>query len=68
MATSKNPTIQELMNEVEKLDVSDQALEAKLQKIAEAIAAEQRNMHPAAAGANDAPIDPADEFACEGCQ
>jgi len=69
MAISKNPTIQRLMNEVEKLDMSDQCLEAKLQKIAEAIAAEQHKAQSTArVTSNNTPTDPGDAFACEGCQ
>ncbi|HSW99936.1 MAG TPA: hypothetical protein VLH38_02790 [Patescibacteria group bacterium] len=69
MATSKNPTIQKLMDEVDSLDVSDQSLEAKMQQIAEAIASEQRKLQPATQIlAGNIPVDPSEAFACEGCQ
>ena len=67
MATSRNSKIQQLMDEVDALDGSDEHLEAKLQQIAEAVAAERGRMRPRAPKP-DAPIDPSDAFACEGCQ
>ncbi len=69
MATSKNPKIQKLVDEVESLDTNDENLEAKLQQIAEAVAAEQRKMRSAIVAVDENNfIDPADAFACEGCQ
>ena len=70
MATSTNPTIQQLMNEAEQLSPSDLNLEAKLNLIAQKVAEEQRKLKAAAAGVIDDAglIDPADVFACEGCQ
>ncbi|HSX16507.1 MAG TPA: hypothetical protein VLH86_00195 [Patescibacteria group bacterium] len=69
MATSKNPKIQKLIEEVESLDASDENIEAKLQQIAEAVAAEQQKMRPIAVTIHgDALTDPADAFACDGCQ
>ncbi len=77
MSTSTNPTIQKLMDEVEALDPSDSNLEAKLQLIAHKVAEEQRKMQVSLtrAGSHLVPawqeadlVDPADEFACEGCQ
>lgn len=73
MATSKNQTIQQLMNEAEALDEKDPTLEEKLQLIALKVAEEQRKVKAAAQSTlsklNEAAlVDPADEFACEGCQ
>jgi len=68
---SKNPLIQALMDEVEQIDAHDPRLELKLQLIAEKIATEQQKVlesHPAALVNDDQLIDPADVFACEGCQ
>jgi type II secretory pathway predicted ATPase ExeA len=70
MATSTNQTIQKLMDEVEALDPTDGRLEAKLQLIAQKVAEEQRKLKATVAGVVDDKqlVDPADEFACEGCQ
>jgi len=71
MATSSNATIQQYMNEVDALDANDSNLEAKLAEIAQKIAAEQQRVKAALTGqsVNDSNlIDPADAFACEGCQ
>jgi len=68
MATSKDPKVQSLMDEVDNLDANDDNLEDKLRQIAEAVAAAQGNAGPKLAAAGDAPIDPSDAFACEGCQ
>ena len=68
MATSKNPVVQKLMEEVEVLSVAEADLEEKLKQIAAAVAAEQAKMKPQSSARTDVPIDPADEFACEGCQ
>lgn len=71
MGSSNNQTIQSLMNEVESLDANDNSLEAKLQLIAQKVAEEQQKMKAAFTGqrlATDVNVDPADEFACEGCQ
>ncbi|GEM_PF-1527787 len=76
MATSSNPKIQTLIDEVESLDVSDDSLEAKLQLIAQKISEEQQRMKAAIQGVTggsklqtvDVDADPADAFACEGCQ
>ena len=69
MTTPQNLKIQQLMNEVESLDPADQDLEAKLQQIAEAVAAEQRKKQPEATRTvADGPADPQDAFMCEGCQ
>ena len=69
MATSSNKTIQSLMNEVDALDANDTSLEAKLNLIAQKVAEEQQRVKSAVSGAlhNDL-TDPADAFACEGCQ
>ncbi len=57
------------MDEVDTLDDNDEGLEDKLQKIAEAMAAELRKMRPATTPADDNGLaDPQDAFACEGCQ
>jgi len=71
MATSSNPKIQKLMDEVEKLDPTDSAIEEKLNLIAQKVAAEQRKVKAKLTGTvvdDSALIDPSDEFACEGCQ
>jgi hypothetical protein len=69
VATSQNLKIQQLMNQVEALDSSDKDLEAKLQQIAEAVAAEQQKMRPKPTAISDkGPVDPQDAFACDGCQ
>jgi hypothetical protein len=66
MATSSNPVIQQLMNDVDSIDPNSPDIEATLQKLAEAVAAEQSKNR---AGTTDfAPIDPQDAFQCEGCQ
>lgn len=68
MATSSNPKIQALMNEVESLTDSDN-IEDKLNQIARLVAAEQQKAKQTinSISHNDL-IDPADAFACEGCQ
>lgn len=68
MATNSNPKIQALMNEVESLtDVNN--LEDKLNEIARLVAAEQQKAKQAISGVSHKElIDPADAFACEGCQ
>ncbi len=70
MPTSSNPAIQKLMDSVDALDPADENIEHKLQHIAEAIAAEQHRTRSAPTGqpAIDVPTDPADAFACDGCQ
>ncbi len=69
MSQSSNPAIQKLMNEVEGLDPTDNSLEAKLNLIAQKVAEEQQKMKQAVSGiAHDIKSDPADAFACEGCQ
>lgn len=66
MATSSNPAIQQLMNEVDSIDPNAANIEETLQKLAEAVAMEQQKSK---AGTTDyAPIDPQDAFQCEGCQ
>ncbi len=66
MATSSNPVIQQLMNDVDSIDPNSPDIEATLQKLAEAVAAEQNKGRT---GTTDfAPIDPQDAFQCEGCQ
>ena len=71
MTTSMNQKIQQLIDEVERLNPGDSNLEAKLTVIAEKVAAEQHNMKmkPGNTAMNDNDIiDPAEAFACEGCQ
>jgi predicted nucleic acid-binding Zn-ribbon protein len=70
MATSNNPKIQQLMDEVEAIDDNDSSLEAKLQLIAEKMAEEQQKIKTAVSNAVHSHdiVDPADAFACEGCQ
>lgn len=71
MAISKNPKIQDLMNQVEDLDPADTSIEAKLAEIAGLVKAEQQKMSALVTGSTFTPAiagDPADEFACEGCQ
>ncbi len=70
MSTSTNPQIQSLINEVDSLDGTDTSLEAKLQLIARKVAEEQKRMKAAmSANTDDASLtDPAEAFACEGCQ
>ena len=71
MTQSSNRHIQKLMNEIESLDQNDSSLEAKLNLIAQKIAEEQRKMKAAINGNVPNPenlVDPADAFACEGCQ
>lgn len=69
MSTSSNPTIQKLMDEVEALSENDGSLEAKLQLIAQKVAEEQQKMKQAVSGiVHKDIVDPADAFACEGCQ
>lgn len=69
MATSSNTTIQGLMDEAQALDPTDLNLEEKLNLIAQKVAAEQRKIKAAVTGVDElALVDPADAFACEGCQ
>ena len=69
MATSINVTIQGLMDEAQALDPTDMNLEDKLNLIAQKVAAEQRKIKAAVTGVDEAAlVDPADAFACEGCQ
>lgn len=68
MSQSNDPQIQKLIEEAEALDGNDANLDEKLQKIAEAVAARQKQNQPQTNPASDAPIDPQDQFACEGCQ
>jgi hypothetical protein len=68
MATSTNPKIQALMDEINALDNNDTALEDKLQKIAAAVAAEQQKTRPATSLAASIPVDPQDDFQCDACQ
>lgn len=70
MATSSNQQIQQLISEVDALDSGDEALEAKLQLIAQKIAEEQQRIKAAMSSQADdaALVDPAEVFACEGCQ
>lgn len=66
---STNQTIQSLMDEVAGLDGNDGSLEAKLQLIAQKVAEEQGKIKQAVSGiAHQNLVDPADAFACEGCQ
>ena len=71
MATTSNSTIQALMDEVENLTDMD-SMEAKLQLIAQKVAEEQQRVKAALTGQSFQPVnivaDPADAFACEGCQ
>lgn len=71
MSTSKNQNIQALMDEVEKLDPAKHGIEEKLNEIARLVKLEQEKMKAALTG-NQPQVaiagDPADEFACEGCQ
>ena len=71
MAVSSNPKIQQLMDEVDSLDTSDPKMLDQLNEIALKIAAEQRQMKAVLTGrpvSDDNLVDPADAFACEGCQ
>jgi len=68
-STSTDPKIQQLMDDVTALDDNDKSLEAKLQKIAEAIAAQLKKGQPQHKSSTpDVAADPSDAFACEGCQ
>lgn len=69
MSHSNNPRIQKLIDEVEALDPADLNIEQKLALIAEKVAAEQQAMKAKLTGIVTPQItDPADAFACEGCQ
>lgn len=72
MATSTNSTVQSLMDEVENLAADDNSLEAKLMMIAQKVAEEQQKVKAALTGSSNQLqpelVDPADAFACEGCQ
>lgn len=66
---SNNKTIQSLLNQVESLDLNDSSLEDKLQLIAQKVAEEQQKVKAAATNLVHQNIaDPADAFACDGCQ
>lgn len=66
MATSSNPVIQQLMNDVDSIDPNSPDIESTLQKLAEAVAAEQNKTRSTTT--DFAPSDPQDSFQCEGCQ
>ncbi|MGH7195774.1 MAG: hypothetical protein ACREGA_03260 [Candidatus Saccharimonadales bacterium] len=70
MATSSNPKIQKLIDEVETIAGDDQDLETKLNQIAAQMAAIQNRCKTASGDWLDQPnlIDPGEAFACEGCQ
>ena len=70
MATSTNPKIQKLMNDVASLDDKDPDMIDKLNMIAQMVAQEQRKVKAKVSGQIDDSnlVDPSDEFACEGCQ
>ena len=71
MATSSNPNIQKLMDEVDTIDPNDSNLEEKLNLIAQRVAAEQRRTKAVMPGQpmdDSNLVDPSDAFACEGCQ
>lgn len=68
MAHSKNSVVQKLMDEVEALSGAEADIEEKLKQIAAAVAAEQAKTKPQSSTRTDVPVDPADAFACEGCQ
>ncbi len=68
MAYSSNPRVQQLMDEAAGLDSSGDNIEEKLQRIAEAVAAEQQRGSEHSGNAVFAPVDPQDAFQCEGCQ
>lgn len=70
MAHSTNPAIQKLMNEVAAIKDSDPELSEKLNIIAQKVAEEQRKIKQQLTGIADDRqfVDPADAFACEGCQ
>lgn len=71
MSKSTNPTIQSLMDDVASLDINDDSIEAKLALIAQKVAEEQQKMQASLTGRQFVPViagDPADAFACEGCQ
>lgn len=59
------------MNQVEDLDPAGTSIEVKLAEIAGLVKAEQQKMSALVTGSTLTPAiasDPADEFACEGCQ
>ena len=57
------------MDEIDALDPADLDIEQKLRLIAEKVAAEQRAVKEIITGITSSQlIDPADAFACEGCQ
>jgi hypothetical protein len=70
MATSTNPGIQKLMDEIDSLESGDTSLETKLDLIAQKIVQEQHRAQAKRTSSTDEQvlIDPADAFACEGCQ
>jgi hypothetical protein len=68
MATSQNAHVQGYMNDIDALDDNDPNIEAKLDAIARAVAEAQGKLKPSAPGQANAPVDPADAFACDGCQ
>lgn len=65
---STNPAVEELMDEIERIDPKDPELEIKLQYIAKRLAEEQRRNEPKTPISSYDLVDPADAFACEGCQ
>lgn len=71
MATSTNPKIQKLMDDVASLNDNDPNMIEKLNTIAQMVAAEQKKIKAQLTGTNiddSNLVDPSDEFACEGCQ
>ena len=70
MATSSNPAIQSLMNQVDAIDPNSPDIEATLQKLAEAVALENQKLRGGnASTVNDrGMVDPQDAFICDGCE
>ncbi|HYF97159.1 MAG TPA: hypothetical protein VD947_03935 [Patescibacteria group bacterium] len=72
MSKSDNPSTQKLMDEIDKIDPNDSSLEEKLHEIALKVAEEQKKIQAMVSGSTMAApaiaSDPADAFACEGCQ
>ncbi|HWZ65235.1 MAG TPA: hypothetical protein VNX65_00375 [Patescibacteria group bacterium] len=69
-ASSTDPTIQALMDQTNAIANDDPQLEAKLQAIAEAVAAAQKKTRkPSETNLfNSIPTDPQDDFLCDSCQ
>jgi hypothetical protein len=65
---ANNSTSQQALDDIAALDDNDQNIEAKLQAIALAMAEAQGKTVSRSAAGTDGLIDPADAFACEGCQ